>query len=83
MWLFTKNEGIFKAYSFFFILTDFPCFQGPVGAMYQSEGKCFRIHFREASIHKMSGGCLGSLTPHRFLGARLAPQTDTLTLQAG
>ena len=57
----------------FFIFMDFSRFQGPVGAMYQSEGKCFRMHLRGASIHKISGGLGGPLTPRPFLGSRLAP----------
>ena len=66
-----------------FIFTDFPRFQGPVAAMYQSVGKCFRMHLRAVSIHKISGGLGGPLTPCRFFGAWLAPRTGTLTFQAG
>ena len=46
-----KNEWICKACSAFFIFTDLTRFQGPKEAMYQSVGKCFRIHLRAASIH--------------------------------
>ena len=41
--------------------------------MYQSVGKCFRMHLRAGSIRKISGGLGGPLTPRRFLGARLVP----------
>ena len=62
---------IFKACISFFIFRDFPRYQGPVGAMYQSVGKCFRMHLRAASILKISGGLGGPLTPRRFFGAQL------------
>ena len=68
---------------FIFTPTDFLRFQGPVGAMYQSVGKCFRMHLRAASIHKISGGLGGSLTPPPFLVSWLAPWTDTQIFQAG
>ena len=81
IYLFTK-----KACSSFFHIHGLPSFQGPVGyvgAMYQSVGKCSRMHLRAASIHKISAGLGGPLTLRRFLGARLAPRTDTLPFQAG
>ena len=67
----------------FFIFTDFLRLQGPVGAMYQSVGKRFRMHLRAASIHKISGGLVGPLAPRLFFKSRLAHRTDTLTFQAG
>ena len=69
IYLFTKNEGLQGLYFFFF-----PHFQGPVRAMYQSVGKCFKIHLRAASFHKISGGLGCPLTPRRFLRAGLAPR---------
>ena len=59
----------------FFIVTDFPRFQGPVRAVYQSVGKCFRMHLRATSIYKISGGLSAPLTPGAL--------ADTLTFQAG
>ena len=72
-YIFTKKWRNFQGlYFFFFISTDFPCFHGPVRAMCQSVGKCFRMHLRAASIYKCSGGLGCPLTPARFFGARLA-----------
>ena len=51
---FTKNEGIFKACISFFIFTDFPRLQGAVRAMYQSEGKCFRMQYFNLHRSKLS-----------------------------
>ena len=51
---FYKRMKEFSRPVVFFLFTDFPRFQGPVGAMYQSVGKCFAMHLRAASIHKMA-----------------------------
>ena len=68
------NHG-FKRQGLFHIHRLSPLrFRGPVGAMYQSVGKCFRMHLRATSIHKIPGGLGGPLTPRQFYGARLAPQ---------
>ena len=77
IYLLKKNKEIFKAIfqGLFHIHRLSPLrFQGPVGAMYQSVGKCFRMHLRATSIHKIPGGLGGPLTPRQFYGAQLAPQ---------
>ena len=54
---FNKKKKEFSSPVFhFFIFTDFPRFQGPVRAMYQSVEKCLRMHLRGASIYKFSAG---------------------------
>ena len=47
----SKTSQVDENPSAFFIFTDLTRFQGPKEAMYQSVGKCFRIHLRAASIH--------------------------------
>ena len=75
-----KHHRFFRVYLFFykklkefsrpvFRFFFFPRFQGPVRAMYQSVGKCFRMHLWAVSIHKISGG----RGPCRFFEAWLAP----------
>ena len=58
---------------YFFLFTDFPRFQGPVRAMYQSVGKCFRMHLKAASIYKFSGD------PSPIFRVSAGALTDTLT----
>ena len=74
LYFYKKMKEFSRPVFFFFIVTDFPRFQGPVIAMYQSVWKCFRMHFRAISIYKISGGLGGPLTPRRFFGALLAPR---------
>ena len=50
-----KNEGIIKACISFL-------FPGPVGAMYQSVGKCFRMHLEQLVSTKFPGGASPSIT---------------------
>ena len=69
---FHKKMKEFSRHVFpFFIVTDFPCFQGPMRAMYQSVGKCIRMQLRATSIYKIFGGLGGPLTPRRFVGTIL------------
>ena len=56
---FYKKMKEFLRPVFFFIFTEFLCFQGPVGAMCISVGKCSRMYLRAARIHKISGGLGG------------------------
>ena len=51
LFIFYKKMKKFSRPVFFFFL---PRFQRPVGAMYQSVGKCFRMHLRAAGIHKIA-----------------------------
>ena len=78
LYFYKKMKEFSRPIFLLFIFTDFPHFQGPMRAVYQSVGKCLRLHLGAAStctcIYKISGGLGGPLTPRRFFGARMAPR---------
>ena len=61
----------------FFFFRHFP---GPVGAMYQSVGKWFRMHLRADSIYKISGG---RPDPSPIFRGFACASAHTLTFKAG
>ena len=71
-----KNEGILVLYVIFFIFTNFPRFERPVRAMYQSVEKCFRMHLRAASISPILRVSAGASADTQTFQAGLNPDSD-------